>query len=218
MLGSLLYALLIRYRKLTLVFGLLIALASTVGFIFLRREYQTMPEKPVPLDVQSLHANRVPSETWVSIQGDGFRCRELPFHQTDREEMIDKGVGVLLGTEAVRKLLFLSDPSGSIVVVAMFSEEASCRDFGETERLEGVISDLSPEWRARLLEAYPGFDEYSNADHYYSLCAFCGRGNTKIGLILCAVFILIGIFLSGWSMYMINVKSLGDKNDRHMPS
>jgi len=207
--------LILKKHKFAIVFSLFMAAGTAILLVNLWQDYKITPSRPTPISpemlqpgIAYLHFNQ-----WVEIDLAGFQCQEMNSQSSEREKLINGIIDCLMGAGALREYVILSDEAETFVLVAMFSEEVTCREVRDQAPLRGVISRLSLERYSRLTEIDPVLAEYAYDGYFYSLCAFCGRGNTQIGLIVCAVLFVISIGLLIISIYLMKEKSQEKKFD-----
>ena len=208
MLPNILNYLILKKHKFAIVFSLFMAAGTAILWINLWQDYKIAPSHPTPISpemlqpgIAHLHLNQ-----WIEIDIAGFQCQEMNSQSSEREKLVNGVIDYLIGADALREYVILSDEGETFVLVAMFSEEVTCREVRDNSPLRGVISRLSLERYNRLTEIAPVLAEYAYDGYFYSLCAFCGRGNTQVGLIVCAVLFVISIGLLILSIYSMNVK------------
>ncbi|MEZ4768313.1 MAG: hypothetical protein R2844_07795, partial [Caldilineales bacterium] len=146
---------------------------------------QHMPQQPRSLSLAAA-AEAIQTEgedLWVAISPVVWDCSNI-VQEGDR-------------TSAV-----FSDASRSAFGVAVFSEarDLSCGDL-DPVAATGVLRLMGEGEVARLDER--GFDlaRYSPAATPVALCTFCGRGNSRLGVILGAVMVVIGLSLYPLCLY-----------------
>ncbi len=208
MLPNILNYLILKKHKFAIGFSLFMAAGTAILLVNLWQDYKTTPSRPTPISpemlqpgIAHLHLNQ-----WVEIDMVGFQCQEMNTKLSERENLINGIIDYLMGAEALREYVILSDEAETLVMVAMFSKEVTCREVRDNSPLRGVISRLTFERYSRLTEIDPVLAEYTYDGYIYSLCAFCGGGNTQIGLIVCAVLFVISMGLLILSIYSMKEK------------
>jgi predicted outer membrane lipoprotein len=176
-----------RFPWLGGVFGLL--LAAAFGFLGVSswHDLQTMPERPEVLTL---------ADAALRVNAGEFLWVELEDIEWDCSNIVQSGGGSEARTEVV-----FTDESHNVLGVATFSDRLACEDIvagtaaGILRRMsDGVYERLSPR----------GFDlaGYADVEARVSLCAFCGRRNSLLGVILAAIFVPIGLLMYPLCLYM----------------
>ena len=167
------------------VFGLAVALLFGYFGVSSWQAMQRMPEQPQSLSLTAA-AQAVKAEgedQWVSIGPLIWDCSNI-VQEGDR-------------TSAV-----FSDASRSAIGVAVFSgtRDLSCGDL-DPVAATGVLRLMGEGEVARLDDR--GFDlaRFSPDATRVALCTFCGRGNSRLGVVLSAVMVVIGLSLYPLCLY-----------------
>ena len=191
-------------------FGKLVALvlgaALVVGFGYLGvdawRDYRSFQDAPRTISIRAAVDASTSSRQWVSLSDGAWRCDELLSH-------VPGGAAFVPATA----------DDGSIVV-ARFDHSIDCPSVTHAPMI-GVLETMDAD-RARDLRS-AGLDLPAGARlRTFDVCAFCGRSNSRLGVVVCAFFVLVGIFLyplrvayrrgraSGWRWLMDNVHAPAD--------
>jgi len=169
-----------RFPKVGGVFGLLAAAAF--GFLGFSswQDLQTMPEYPETLTLSEAILRLDEAEDiWVELERVEWDC--------------DNIVG---GDDVV-----FTDASRSVLGVAKYSDPVSCSNLADGA-VVGVLRPMFDGVYERLPDR--GFDltDYADADTRLSLCTYCGRGNSKLGVIIGAIFVPLGLSLYPLCLYL----------------
>ena len=207
--------LILKKHKFAIVFSLFMAAGTAILLVNLWQDYKITPSRPKPISPEMLQPGIafLQFNQWVEIDITGLQCQEMNPQSSEREKFINGIIDFLMGGEALREHVILSNEAETLVLVAMFSKEVTCREVRDNSPLRGVISRQTFERYSRLTEIDPVLAEYAYDGYIYNFCAFCGRGNTLIGLIVCAVLFIISIGLLIISIYLMKEKSQEKKID-----
>ena len=206
MFPNILNYLILKKHKFVIVFSLFMAAGTAILLVNLWQDYKITPSRPKPISPEMLQPGIafLQFNQWVEIDITGLQCQEMNSQSSEREKFIKGIIDFLMGNEALREYVILSDEAETLVLVAMFSKEVTCREVRDNSPLRGVISRQTFERYSRLTEIDPVLAEYAYDGYIYNFCAFCGRDNTLIGLIVCAVLFAISIGLLIISIYLVN--------------
>ncbi|MGD9406109.1 MAG: hypothetical protein PVH95_13265 [Anaerolineae bacterium] len=176
-----------RFPKVGGVFGLLVAAAF--GFLGFSnwQDLQTMPEVPETLTLSEAVLRLEEAEDiWVELESVEWDC----------DNIVSSGGG----SDARTNAIFTDEPH-SVLGLATFSSRVSCAELPDGA-VEGVLRRMSEGVYERLPGR--GFDlaEYADANTRLSLCTFCGRGNSMLGVILGAIFVPPGLSLYPLCLYL----------------
>ena len=176
-----------RFPKAGGIFGLLSAAAF--GFLGFSRwqELQTMPQYPERLSLSEaiLWLDEV-EDIWVELQWVEWDC----------DNIVSSGGGSDDRTDVI-----FTDESHSVLGRASFSYRVTCEDLPDGA-VDGMLRRMSEGVYERLPER--GFDlaDHADADTRLSLCTYCGRGNSALGVILGAIFVPLGLAIYPLCLYL----------------
>jgi len=176
-----------RFPKVGGVFGLLVAAAF--GFLGFSswQDLQTMPEVPETLTLSEAVLKLEETEDiWVELESVEWDCGNI----------ISSGGGSDDRTDVI-----FTDESHQVLGRASFSSRVTCAELADGT-VEGVLRRMSGGVYERLPER--GFDltRYIDADVRLSLCTYCGRGNSMLGMILGVIFVPLGLSLYPLCLYL----------------
>jgi hypothetical protein len=159
--------------------ALVVGGAMVLGFGWLGvdsfQEYRRFDDAPMRTDLAHAVAASSDGRRWVTIEGAPWRCDRLVRN-------IDGGVAFLPATAE----------DGSLVV-ARFDHAIRCAEVAAGP-LTGVLEPMTPRRAADLRGG--GLVVPGGADlRTFDVCAFCGKGNSRLGIVVCACFVLLGLFI-----------------------
>ena len=184
--------------------------AMVVGFGYLGidawRDYRSFEDAPRRISMHAAVDASTTSRRWVSLSDGAWRCDELLTHVPGGAAFVPASID-----------------DGSIVV-ARFDHSIDCESVTRAP-MTGVLETMDAS-RARDLRS-AGLDLPAGARlRTFDVCAFCGRSNSGLGVVICAFFVLVGAFLyplrvaylrgraSGWRWLMENVHAPADRVGR----
>ena len=152
----------------------IVAVFGTLG-LGAWRDYQAFDDTPTRSTLLAAIEASTSGRRWVSVEGAAWRCEHL--------------VRNIRGGAA---FLPASEGDGS-TVVARFDHPIQC-DTLVAHPLTGIIEPMAIERAADLRAA--GLALPSGARlRTLSVCASCGKGNARLGVIVCACLVLVGLLL-----------------------
>ncbi len=180
------------FPRLAGLFGLGIAILFGIGGVATWIELQQMPEQPVQMSLADVPAALVSqNKVWTELSEITWDCSNSVY---------DKSVD--------RTQVVFTDQGRSIFGVATFSDKLTCSDV-QGKPAKGIVSRMDDSFYTRLPGR--GFDlsAYAGATTKLELCDFCGRGNSILGIVLCAIFVPLGL-----CMYPLALKLRADRDKR----
>jgi hypothetical protein len=153
------------------------AIVGTFGWLGLEafRDYRTFGDEPLRTSVAGAVEASATGRQWVSVVGAPWRCAEL-----------------LRGVPGGAAFLPASAPEGA-TIVARFDQPIRCEAV-VSRPLIGIVEPMAPQ-RARDLGA-AGLRLPADAPlRTLEVCSSCGKDNARMGILVCAVFVLVGLAL-----------------------
>jgi hypothetical protein len=138
-------------------------------------DYRTFDDTPTRSTLLAAVEASASGRRWVSVEGAPWRCAQLVRN-------VDGGVAFLPA----------SSEDGS-TVVARFDHAIAC-DAVSAAPLTGVIEPMADERATDLRRAGLPLAEGARL-RTLDVCTSCGRDNARIGVVVCACFVLLGVFL-----------------------
>jgi hypothetical protein len=152
----------------------LVAVFGTLG-LGAWRDYRTFDDTPTRSTLLAAIEASTSGRRWVSIEGASWRCADLVSN-------INGGAAFLPASA-----------DDGATVVARFDRPIRC-DAVIAAPLTGIVESMAPERASDLrgagLALAPGA-ELRTLD----VCASCGKGNVRLGVIVCSCFVLLGLLL-----------------------
>jgi hypothetical protein len=171
--------LVIRYRTFSNFVGILCILASFPVTYLNWKEYSSFPSKPVSMSLAEA-ISKIPSEyLWVAIKDIDWDCNHLYHINSNR---------------TTSTYIFFSDISAKPFGMATFNTELSCSEISSMP-VSGTLSYMSVKRKSYLEENGVAISDQKNILSY---CTYCGRTNSKFG-------VLAGIFLFGGGLLLLIV-------------
>jgi hypothetical protein len=169
-----------------LVFGLIMLGMGLFVSISSWNELQNLPDQPKLIDItkaQEAYKAKSDEPLWVSLQNSKWDCETIKSTGGKNQE-----------TEIIA-----TDFDQRIIVLVDFSDKLTC-DEVILNNPTGYLTQMS-ERRYKTFAGSGDFNltKYPRADQFFDLCAYCGRGNSGIGVVL-GVFLSIG----GLSLYPLS--------------
>jgi len=179
-----------------LIFGLIMLGMGLFVSINSWNELQSLPDQPQLIDItQSQEAYKLKSDEplWVSLQNSNWDCETI------------KAIG---GRNQETKII-ATDFEQRIIVLVDFSDELTCKEIIQRNPT-GYLTQMS-ERRHKIFAESGDFNlsKYPNAEQFFDLCAYCGRSNLGVGVVL-GVFLSIG----GLSLYPLSRREHNKKFSR----
>jgi hypothetical protein len=165
------------------LFGKLISLVVGAGIVVVFgyfgidawRDYRSFEDAPRQLTMHAAVDASESSRQWVSLAGGAWRCDALMTN-------VPGGVAFIPAT--------VDDGS---IVVARFDHSIDCNSVTAAP-MTGVLETMDAD-RARDLRS-AGLDLPIGARlRTFDVCAFCGRSNSRLGVIMCTLFVLLGLMI-----------------------
>lgn len=152
----------------------LVAIFGTLG-VEAWRDYRAFDDKPTPSTLLAAVEASTSGRRWVSIEGAAWRCEQLVRN-------INGGAAFLPA----------SADDGS-TLVARFDHSIQC-DAVAARPLTGIVEPMTPERAADLRAAGLALADGARL-RTLDVCASCGKGNARLGVIMCTCFVLLGLAL-----------------------
>jgi hypothetical protein len=143
------------------------------------------PRQPAPVKLSDFGAGRVPDDSYVTITD----------AQWDREDMVYYRVSSRQRNTAIA----FEDSSGMVGGIAEFSREIAPDDL-EEPRVTGVVQPLTDRMVATYQKRGLKLDALAHAEARLYVCTWCGYGNSKGGVIICAILVLAGVLLAAYGL------------------
>lgn len=138
------------------------------------RDYRAFGETATRSTLAAAVAASAGERRWVSIEGAPWRCADLV-------RGVDGGVAFLPAR----------DENGA-TVVARFDHAIAC-DAVIARPLTGIVEPMSAKRAAALRAA--GLALGDGPLRTLDVCAFCGKDNARLGVVVCGGFVLLGLLL-----------------------
>lgn len=169
-------AFLVRYPRVAGLVGLVVACMFAVLGVLSWLSLQAFGDQPTPISLAVSGGMISEERQWVVVEDAHWDCSSMaPF-----------GFGSDSRVEAM-----FTDEAGTVVVVAVLSPEVPCAELTASPPT-GEIYRMSEHRYARLKDK-GRLDNYSNATTYLEMCAYCGPGNSRIGVALGLIFVPLGL-------------------------
>jgi hypothetical protein len=155
-----------------------ILLFSFLGFISWR-ELQNLPETPQHTTLAEASSLVTRQKAWVIIDDIQWDCNHIYYKEVDRNTHTD---------------IVFTNESRNVWGFAYFSSETTC-DEAMKEEAVGILDFANDKKRADLTNN--GFDvsQYEKNSKFLSLCTYCGRSNSRTGVILSSIMVILGASL-----------------------
>ena len=165
-----------------LVFGLLMLGMGLFVSVSSWNELQNLPAQPKSIDItqaQEAYKSKTDEPLWVSLQNSRWDCESIKSTRGRNQE-----------TEIIA-----TDSNQHIIVLVDFSDYLTCEEIIQNSPI-GYLTQMS-ERRYNIFAESGEFNlsKYPRADQYFDLCAYCGRGNSGIGVVLGAFLSVGGLLL-----------------------
>jgi hypothetical protein len=170
------------------------------------RDYRSFEDAPRHLTMHAAVDASSNTRQWVSLRSGTWRCDALMTN-------VPGGVAFVPAT--------VDDGS---IVVARFDHSIDCASVTAAP-MTGVLETMDAD-RARDLRS-AGLDLPTGARlRTFDVCAFCGRSNSRLGVIMCALFMLVGLSMyplmlayqraqqHGWRWLLDNIHAPADRAAR----
>jgi hypothetical protein len=154
--------------------ALLIAVFGKLG-VEAFHDYRRFDDAPARTALLAAVEASSDGRRWVTVEGAAWRCAEL-----------------VRGVPGGAAFLPARAEDGS-TVVARFDREIRC-DAAAARPLTGIIEPMAPERAADLRGAGLVFAEGTRL-RTLEVCAACGKANARLGVVMCAAFVLLGLAL-----------------------
>lgn len=175
-------------RVLTFAVGALII----GGALFLgagaARDALRFPEEPIQMTVTQAALTATAGRQWVSILPGAWRCAD------------EVRLGIL-------RLVPATTTEGALVV-ARFEGPVSCQS-ATARPVTGVIEEIDGPVAERLVSAGV-LTHREPTVHQLNVCTHCGRDNARLGVLICSLFVLLGVSLGplrrligGWQQGLV---------------
>ena len=156
------------------VFGFSVAVIGAFIFITFYSELQEIPVTPEQLSIEEIPLEISKRDyLWVSIRDGKWDCNNIAQTETDT-------FAVLLNKDE------------TLVIVANFDKKVTCEEltgFHPTGRLDKFVDR-----EFVYTSNYINFSNYEQMTSFLSLCAYCGRDNSQLGVLMGIFFALLGLF------------------------
>jgi hypothetical protein len=170
------------------------------------RDYRSFEDAPRQLTMHAAVDASESSRQWVALRGGAWRC----------DALMTNVPGGLAFVPAI-----VDDGS---IVVARFDHSIDCESVTAAP-MTGVLETMDAN-RARDLRS-AGLDLPAGARlRTLDVCDFCGRSNSRLGVIMCALFVLLGLSMyplmlayqrarqRGWRWLLDNIHAPADRAAR----
>jgi hypothetical protein len=179
-----------------LVFGLIMLGVGLFVSISSWNELQNLPAQPKLIEItqaQDAYKSKSDEPLWVSLQNSKWDCETI------------KAIG---GRNQETEII-ATDFDQRIIVLVDFSDKLTCNEIIQNNPT-GYLTQMS-ERRYKIFAESGEFNlsKYPKAEQFFDLCAYCGRGNAGIGVVL-GVFLSIG----GLSLYPLSRREHNKKFSR----
>lgn len=152
------------------------AIASFGAFIFLTfyEELRDIPTHLEPISIENITAEMSTKDhLWASIPDGKWDCNNLAYNGRNT-------FAVLLNKEE------------TLIIVADFDEEKTCQELHGFQPSGRLAKFVRREFT--YTSNYIDFSNYGPTESILSLCAYCGRQNSQLGVGAGIVFTLFGLF------------------------
>ena len=155
------------------VIGLVIASFGAFLALTMYEQLREIPKQPQAISIdQIVDEMSYRDHLWVSIVDGKWDCQNMAYTGKD--------------TFAV-----LSNQTETLVIVASFDEKITCEDLIE-KRPTGRLSKFVQR-QFIYISNFIDFSRYESNTIFLSLCTYCGRSNSQIGLVVGIVFLVLGL-------------------------
>lgn len=149
-----------------------------LGF-FSWRQLQSFPPEPQPMTLREASHVAEQGRAWVIVEDIQWNCDHMYYSQVNRNTWTD---------------IVFTDNSSELWGLAIFDREKTCDEI-KAEAGIGVLDVASTKKRNDLIANGFAVSEYERNGVFLSLCTYCGRENSRLGVIVSSILILIGIWL-----------------------
>ncbi len=171
----------VRHPKVAGIFGLVFALLFGALAIASLRDVNRMPSSPQSVsisDATALAASANGQQLWVRIEDALLDCDTLIYRRVGSNTRTD---------------ILVTDEPMTDVVVAEFSGRLTCEQLLQRD-LSGMLSKMSD----RRYQQFRKLNEFDLADYpsdaaFMDLCAYCGRSNSQLGVVVGAVLAVVSL-------------------------
>ena len=175
-----------RRRKTLLISGGFCLFFSIYLLIFLLPDFIRSLAGPEPMTL-SQAAERATDENLYVLLADGsWECETIDYvigYSSTSADRVDTKF-----TE-----IFVTNPSGAVVVLAQMSGELECADFDGRE-IVGYLTRMTADQQQDLTNEVR-LARFINGETYLELCGFCGQTNSLIGTLFGLAFFMGGLAL-----------------------
>jgi len=146
------------------------------------QDYRQLGDAPRRIDFAAALATASVQPQWVEIAPSGWECtRALQTHGwTD---------------------ILLTSTADAGFIVATYNHEVDCAEVAHRP-VSGVLDQMSAKKAARLRKAGLALPLTAPGATGPALCTYCGSGNSRLGVLVCAIFVLICVPLYPLSRYL----------------
>jgi len=156
------------------IFGFFVAVVGAFMFITFYNELREIPATPKQLSIEEIPlAISKKDHLWVSIRDGKWDCNNIAHNETDT-------FAVLLNKDE------------TLVIVANFDKKVTCEELTGTQPTGRLDEFVDRE--VLYTSKYINFSNYEHMISFLSLCAYCGRENSQLGIIMGIFFALLGLF------------------------
>lgn len=170
------------------LFGLVIALLFGFLGISSWQDMQSMPQEPLRLSLAEASAlvRASGEDQWVTLEKVSWDCANIVQHDNRARALFSDESETVLGVAT------LSLPQGSHLTCASLSPY----------EVTGILSPMSQGTYDRLDDTGFSLSGYDDASVRVALCTFCGRGNSRIGVVLAVILVPLGLAMYPMSLYL----------------
>jgi hypothetical protein len=161
------------HQVFTLAVGALLATGAAWFGFGAARDALRFPDAPIEMTAEQAALTAADGRQWVTVREAAWRCADA----------VPTGV---------YQLVPATTPEGALLV-ARTEAARGCAAVAAAP-MTGIVEDLEREHAARL-EAAGVLTHHERGAYQLTVCTDCGRGNARLGVVVCALIMALGVFL-----------------------
>lgn len=156
------------------IIGIAVASLGTFLLITFYGELQDIPAEPERVSIETIHPEMLHQDRlWVRVSDGTWDCNNMASNS-------DNTYAVLLNKDE------------TFFIVASFDEQITCEELRDVEPVGSLSNFVDRQFI--YVSNYIDFSKYGEAVSFLHMCAYCGRGNSRLGVGMGIVFIVLGLF------------------------
>jgi hypothetical protein len=161
------------------VIGILAILLFGYSSFFNWRELEGFPSDPEHMSLSAASSLVANQHVWVVIDDIKWDCSHVYYYKVNQSTNTD---------------VLFTDKDNTLWGLATFSSEMTCDEVMQEKGI-GVLDVANDKKRNDLIAR--GFDvsKYETGGKLLSLCTYCGKDNSRLGVLLSVVMVILGVSL-----------------------